>query len=148
MSSAAVFYPHVQLNERFAAAFEASSRLRVNVELCGAMTVLHVGGDVDISNVASWRCLLTAVSGATTAPGVLVIDIDPSSFLGLCAFTALADISEHCRDRGIDLRLVGTQPCIARVIALCQWDTELPVYPSLLTAARSRVQLGAIGFLN
>lgn len=134
MASAAVFYPHSQLNECFAEAFESASRLRVHVERSDAAMVLRVGGDIDLSNLASWRCLLGEVSGATVAPGTLIIDIDPAGFLGLCAFTALADTAEDCRRRGINLRLVDTQPALARVIALCQWDDELPIYPSVLAA--------------
>ncbi|MCV7419336.1 anti-sigma factor antagonist [Mycobacterium yunnanensis] len=98
------------------------------------VTVLRVGGDIDLTNVAAWRCVLAEVSAVATAPGALIIDLDAAHFLGLCAFTALADTAEHCRGRGIDLRVVGTQPVVARIIGVGLWDTLLPVHATVVAA--------------
>jgi len=114
------FYPHSRLNERFAGAFEQASRLLVTVERGEEVSVLRVGGQIDLTNVASWRVLLAAVSAATAADEALVVDLGATGFLGLCAFAALVETAEQCRDRGIDVRLVGTQPLLARFIGICR----------------------------
>lgn len=111
-----------------------SSRLRVSVEGSGAASVLRVTGDIDIITVAAWRNVVTQVVDAVAAPGVVVIEFDRASFLGLCAFTTLIEAAERCCRRGIELRLVGVPPSVSRISALRLWGTEWSVYPSVAAA--------------
>ncbi len=134
MSPLRAFLARPEWTSCFDAAGDGASRFGVDVGSLGDETVLRVHGDIDISNLASWRCVLAEASNATTPDGVLVIDVDAAGFLGLCTFTALADLSETCRRRGITLRLVATTPFIARIVALCQWENELPVFPTVSAA--------------
>ena len=113
------------------------SSLRVAVERLGTAVVLRVSGDVDASNIAAWRRVLAQVAGATTAPGTLVVDTRCLTFMAVCGFAALADTSTHCRRRGIALHVVGDRPALARVITVCGWQTELPVYRSVAAALQT-----------
>lgn len=134
MSPLRAFLARPEWTACFDAAVDGASRFEVDVESLGAKTVLRVRGDVDISNLASWRCVLAEASNATAPDGVLVVDVDAAGFLGLCTFTALAVLSEVCRRRDIALRLVSAKPSIARIVALCQWENELPVFPTVSAA--------------
>jgi anti-anti-sigma factor len=60
--------------------------------------------------------------------------------MGCCAFAVLADEAHRCRERGIELRLVGREAIIARIVDACGLGALLPIYPTadaaLASAAR------------
>lgn len=80
---------------------------------------------------------LEQIADATTAPGTLVVDTSSLTFMAVCGYAALTDTSTHCRRRGIALHVVGDRPALARVITVCGWHTELPVYPSVAAALQT-----------
>jgi anti-anti-sigma factor len=47
--------------------------------------------------------------------------------MGCCAYAALAEEAEHCRQRGVQLRLVSNQPVVSRMVAACGLSELLPV---------------------
>ena len=51
--------------------------------------------------------------------------------MACCAFAALAEEAERCRERGIELRLVSHQPIVARIVESCGLSQMLPVYPTV-----------------
>jgi anti-anti-sigma factor len=51
--------------------------------------------------------------------------------MGCCAYAALAEEAERCRQRGVQLRLVSNQPVVARVVAACGLSELLPVDDSV-----------------
>jgi anti-anti-sigma factor len=134
MVEAAMFRPHSRMNDCVAAPFSNAGPLRFVVERVESAVVLRVGGDIDASNIAAWQCLLNEVAGATAAPGPLVVDTTSLNFMGACGFAALATTSKQCRRRGITLCVVGNQAVLARIIAACRWQTELPAYGNVSAA--------------
>lgn len=126
---------HFPSNDSAVGQSEPAGPLRVAVERVGSAVVVRVGGDVDASNIATWRHLLDDVAGSTAAPGTFVVDTSALDFMAVCGFAALADTSRRCRRRGIAFCLVGDQlPLITRIIAACGWQTELPVYEDVSAA--------------
>jgi anti-anti-sigma factor len=96
--------------------------------------VVHVGGDIDASNEAVWQRLVKRSAAISIAPGPFVIDIRELEFLGSCAYAVLAQESVRCRRRGVNLRLVRSQPIVARTIAACGLRRLLPMYTTVETA--------------
>ncbi|MCV7077635.1 anti-sigma factor antagonist [Mycobacterium szulgai] len=110
------------------------SGLRAVTECTGSAVVVHVGGDIDASNEAVWQRLVSRSSAIAIAPGPYVIDIRELDFMGSCAYAVLAQESVRCRRRGVSLRLVSSQPIVARTIAACGLRRLLPMYSSVEAA--------------
>jgi anti-anti-sigma factor len=113
---------------------EPNSGLRSITECTGSAVVIHVGGDVDASNETVWERLVSRNAGSAIAPGPFVIDVRALEFMGSCAYAALADEAVRCRRRGVSLRLVCSEPVVARTIAACGLGHLLPIYTSVENA--------------
>lgn len=109
----------------------ARSTLRTTTERSGPAVIVHAGGELDASNESTWRRLLSEAAAATSPPSALVVDTGGLDFMGCCAFAALADEADQCRHRGVDLRLVSSQPVVARTIAACGLSDLLPIHDSV-----------------
>lgn len=110
------------------------SGLRAVTECTGSAVVVHVGGDIDASNEVVWQRLVSRSSAIAIAPGPYVIDVRDIDFMGSCAYAVLAQESVRCRRRGVSLRLVSSQPIVARTIAACGLRRLLPMYTSVEAA--------------
>ena len=73
---------------------------------------------------------LSEAAAVVTAPGPFVVDVSGLDFMGCCAFAALAEEAERCRERGVELRLVSHQAIVARIVQACGLSQMLPVYPT------------------
>lgn len=93
--------------------------------------MLYVGGEVDMANAETWRWLLAEVAAMTPAPGQLIVDVNGLEFVGIGAYRDLVEQAHRCRQRGIALCLVSRQSIVARVVEICGWDVELPLYSHL-----------------
>jgi anti-anti-sigma factor len=93
--------------------------------------IVTAGGELDASNEATWRRLLSEAAAAAGPPGPLVVDTGGLDFMGCCAYAALAEEAERCRQRGVDVRLVGNQPLVARIVAACGLGELLPIDDSV-----------------
>jgi anti-anti-sigma factor len=109
----------------------ARSTLRTTAERSGPAVIVHAGGELDASNEAIWRRLLSEAAAAASPPSALVVDTSGLDFMACCAFAALAEEAERCRLRGVDLRLVSSQRSVARVVVACGLDRLLPVHDSV-----------------
>ena len=105
----------------------ARSTLRATTERSGLAVIVSAGGELDASNEATWRRLLSEASAAACPPGPLVVDTSGLDFMGCCAYAALAEEAELCRDRGVEMRLVSSQPVVSRILAACGLSEVLPV---------------------
>jgi anti-anti-sigma factor len=110
------------------------SGLRAVTECDGSAVVVHVGGDVDAGNEAVWQRLVNRSAGIAIAPGPFVIDVRDLEFMGSCAYAVLAQAAVRCKRRGVSIRLVSSQPIVARTIAACGLRRLLPLYPTVETA--------------
>ena len=50
--------------------------------------------------------------------------------MGSCAYATLANEAVRCGRRGVNVRLVSSQPVVARTIAVCGLGRLLPMYTS------------------
>src|ERR1700722_18405011 len=89
---------------------DTQSGLRAFTECSGSAVVVHVGGDIDASNEGSWRRLVHRTAAIAMAPGPFVIDVRELEFMGSSGYAVLAEEAEQCRQRGVSLRLVSSQP--------------------------------------
>jgi anti-anti-sigma factor len=125
------FHPLMLSGRLISELARARSTLRATTERSGLAVIISAGGELDASNDATWRRLLSEASAAAGAPGPLVIDTSGLDFMGCCAYSALAEASERSRERGIEMRLVSNQPVVARVVRACGLSDLLPVDSSV-----------------
>jgi anti-anti-sigma factor len=123
---------HLMLSSRLISELaQARSTLRMTTERIGLAVIVTAGGELDASNEATWRRLLSEAAAAAGPPGPLVIDTSGLDFMGCCAYAALAEEAKRCRQRGVDVRLVGNQPLVARIVAACGLGELLPIDDSV-----------------
>lgn len=106
---------------------QAHSSLRATTERSGEAVIVSAGGELDASNDAAWRHLLSEASAAAGPPGPLVIDTSGLDFMGCCAYAALAEEAERARERGVAVRLVSRQSVVTRIVRACGLSELLPV---------------------
>jgi anti-anti-sigma factor len=113
-------FNHLTLSSRLISELaQASSTLRMTTERIGQAVIVSAGGELDASNEGTWRRLLNEAAAAAGPPGPLVVDTSGLDFMGCCAYAALAEEAENCRQRGVQLRLVSNQPVVSRMVAAC-----------------------------
>jgi anti-anti-sigma factor len=131
MSSFAIAEPsssHLMLSSRLISELaQAQSTLRTTTERSDSAVIVHAGGELDASNEAIWRHLLGEAAAAARPPGPLVVDTSGLDFMACCAFATLAEQAERCRGRGVEMRLVSSQPVVKRIVAACGLSELLPV---------------------
>jgi anti-anti-sigma factor len=113
---------------------DPNSGLRSITELSGSAVVIHVGGEIDASNESVWQRMVSRTASIAVAPGPFVIDIRELEFMGSCAYATLANEAVRCGRRGVNVRLVSSQPVVARTIAACGLGRLLPMYTSIQNA--------------
>jgi anti-anti-sigma factor len=135
MSTFALVEPsfhHLTLSGRLISELaQARSTLRTTIERSGLAVIVHAGGELDASNEATWRRLLSEAAAAAGPPGPLVVDTSGLDFMACCAYAALGEEAENCRRRGVDMRLVSNQPAVSRIVAACGLSNLLPVDDSV-----------------
>jgi anti-anti-sigma factor len=125
-------FNHLMLSSRLISELaQASSTLRMTTERIGQAVIVSAGGELDASNEDTWRRLLGEAAAAAGPPGPLVVDTSGLDFMGCCAYAALAEEAENCRQRGVQLRLVSNQPVVCRMVAACGLSELLPVDESV-----------------
>jgi anti-anti-sigma factor len=115
------------------------STLRATTQRNGPVVVIRAGGQVDASNEHTWHRLVFEAASVATQPGPFVVDVNGLDFMGCCAFAVLAAEAERCRRRGVELRLVSCDPCVARVIEACNLGDVLPLHPTTDSALSTAV---------
>jgi anti-anti-sigma factor len=133
------FHPLMLSGRLISELAQARSTLRATTERCDLAVIVSAGGELDASNDAVWRRLLSEAAAAAGPPGPLVVDLSGLDFMGCCAYSALAEQAERCRDRGVQMRLVSTQPVVSRILAACGFTEALPVDSSVDAALTSCV---------
>jgi anti-anti-sigma factor len=138
MSTFAIAEPsfnHLMLSSRLISELaQARSTLRTTIERSDLAVIVSAGGELDASNETTWRRLLSEAAMAAGSPGPLVVDISGLDFMGCCAYAALGEEAERCRRRGVEMRLVSSQPVVARIVTACGLSELLPVDDSVDTA--------------
>ena len=123
---------HLMLSSRLISELaRARSTLRMTTERIGLAVIVSAGGELDASNEGTWRRLLSEAAAAAGPQGPLVVDTSGLDFMGCCAYAALAEEAERCRQHGVQVRLVSNQPVVARVVAACGLSQLLSVDESI-----------------
>jgi len=125
------FHPLMLSSRLISELAQARSTLRATTERFGSAVIVTAGGELDASNDAAWRHLLSEASAAAGPPGPLVVDTDGLEFMGCCAYAALAEEAERARERGVEVRLVSAQSVVARIVRACGLTDLLPVDTSV-----------------
>jgi anti-anti-sigma regulatory factor len=74
---------HLMLSSRLISELaQARSTLRMTTERSGLAVIVTAGGELDASNEATWRRLLSEAAAAAGPPGPLVIDTSGLDFMG------------------------------------------------------------------
>jgi anti-anti-sigma factor len=121
-------FNHVMLSGRLISELARSrSTLRATTERSGDVVIVSAGGELDASNEATWRRLLSEAAAAANAPGPLIVDISGVDFMACCAYAALGEEAERCARRGVAVRLVSNQSHVTRIVATCGLSDLLPV---------------------
>jgi anti-anti-sigma factor len=121
--------PHLTLSTRLVYKLgDPHSTLRATTDRRGPAVLIYAGGEIDACNEHTWRHLVSEAASIVTTPGPLVVDVTGLDFMGCCAFAALADEAERCHRRGVELRLVSSQPVVARIVDACGLGGVLPIY--------------------
>jgi anti-anti-sigma factor len=135
MSTFAIAEPsfnHLMLSSRLVSELaQARSTLRTTIERSDLAVIVSAGGELDASNETTWRRLLSEAAMAAGSPGPLVVDTSGLDFMGCCAYAALGEEAERCRRRGVEMRLVSSQPIVARIVTACGLSELLPVDDSV-----------------
>jgi anti-anti-sigma factor len=113
---------------------DPNSTLRATTDRRGSALVISAGGEIDACNERTWRHLVVEAAAVVNAPGPLIVDVTGIDFMGCCAFTVLAEESQRCRDRGVEMRLVTHQPIVTRIVDACGLGRVLPIYPTVDSA--------------
>jgi anti-anti-sigma factor len=139
------FSTHLMLSTRLVCELgDPHSTLRATTDHSGPAVLIHAGGEVDACNERTWRQLLDEAAAVVTAPGPFVVDVSGLDFMGCCAFAALAEEAERCRERGVELHLVSHQPIVARLVESCGLGRMLPVYPTVDAALAGASAAGSV----
>jgi anti-anti-sigma factor len=121
------FHPLMLSSRLISELARARSTLRATTERFDLAVIVSAGGELDASNDAVWRRLLSEAAAAAAPPGPLVVDISGLDFMGCCAYAALAEEAQRCRHRGVEMRLVSNQPTVSRILKACGLSEALPV---------------------
>ena len=125
-------FNHLMLSGRLISELARSrSTLRATTERSGEVVIVSAGGELDASNEATWRRLLSAAAAAAGPSGLLVVDTSGVDFMACCAYAALGEEAESCERRGVEMRLVSNQHHVARIVAACGLSKLLPVDESV-----------------
>ncbi len=107
------------------------SKLRATTQRSGSAVIVHTGGEVDACNEDTWRHLLVEAAAAVIPSGMLVVDLTGLDFMACGAFSVLADQLASCRNRGVEVRLVTSQPVVSRILEACGLSDGLPVFATV-----------------
>ena len=76
------FHPLMLSSRLISELAQARSTLRATTERCDLAVIVSAGGELDASNDAAWRRLLSEAAAAAAPPGPLVVDISGLDFMG------------------------------------------------------------------
>jgi anti-sigma B factor antagonist len=95
--------------------------------------VLAIRGEIDVATAPRLRERLLEL--ADKSPSVAIVDLTEVSFIDSTALGVLVSGAKRFRGGGGDLRLVVTEPHIAKVFAITGLDDVFAIYPSAHEAA-------------
>lgn len=110
------------------------SALHVERTTVNDLVVLHLRGDVDLSNVAQLECALRETCGAFPDAGRILLDATGVDFLSVAGVTALVRGQRRCRERGLDFSVVADHRAVLRPLQATGVGEQFTVFASLEAA--------------
>ncbi len=104
------------------------------VEMVGGVPVVVTPEEVDITNAAGLRGVLTEAAAAR--PGTLVVDLSHTSFCDTAGIHALVSAHKQAEAERGELRLVIATPSVLRIFAITGLDHVIPHFPTREEALR------------
>src|SRR5215212_367853 len=103
---------------------------KLDVDHHGSVVVVHVDGEVDLSNAASvTEQLIAATSNTSTA---LVLDLSSTAYLDSSGVRLIFELAQRLRNRRQQLRLVVPDDSnIKRVLLLTEVERAVPMSSSV-----------------
>ena len=98
--------------------------------------VVTVRGEIDVASAPLLREELS--SGASTGTALCIVDLSAVTFVDSTALGVLVEAAQACRSAGSDLRLIVTDPHIAKVFAITGLDDVFSIYADGATASVRR----------
>jgi anti-sigma B factor antagonist len=99
--------------------------------------VVHVAGEIDLTNASDLREDLAKAVARARPSDVVVADLTRVEFLGSSGLAVLMDIDEQCRAKQTRLSVVAVNPAVVRPLAITGLDRILSVVGSLDSVIRS-----------
>jgi anti-anti-sigma factor len=118
------------------------SALHVERTTVNDLVVLHLRGDVDLSNVAQLECALRETCGAFPDAGRILLDATGVDFLSVAGVTALVRGQRRCRERGLDFSVVADHRAVLRPLQATGVGEQFTVFASLEAAVESCLIVG------
>ena len=103
--------------------------MEISSKLAGTITVITITGSIDS---LSYGQVISAVSEQAASGQVrILIDLTGVDFMSSAGLRAILAGIKETREKGGDLRLVGAQPGIEKVLKISGFDSLLKSYPDL-----------------
>jgi anti-anti-sigma factor len=113
--------------------------LRVTIGRTGNTVVVRVRGVVDLHTAAGFSSALRTRWPVERQPSSMVVDLTGIRFMSVAGLSVLVALARRCRTQDVTLRLVATDRCVLRPMALTGLDRMFDIVPTLLAATRPRV---------
>ena len=110
----------------------AEQVIDLDVERKGDVTLVHVGGEVDMLTTPMLSTCLSEQLHAE--PAMLVLDLRRVGFLGSSGLAALVTARDDASARGVVLRLVSADHAVLRPLTATGLTELFDIYPDLETA--------------
>jgi anti-sigma B factor antagonist len=114
-----------------------TTRLHVAREEFGELVVLHVYGEVDLSNVELLEQALQQACTGAPHSGRVVVDATAITFLSAAGMAALVQAQLNCQDRGLDFAVAANQRAVVRALRVAGLDALVKIFPSLKAACET-----------
>lgn len=105
----------------------------VETESLDGVQVVHISGEIDISNEKAVNARV--MEAASAAPGPMLIDLSGTRYLDSAGVRILFDVAAHFRAAQRLLKVIAPESAtIRRVLTITRFDEHVPIYNSLAEA--------------
>jgi len=115
------------------------SGLEIRTDLSGETAVVHVVGEVDMSNAPTLLAAVLDACAVVSEPAPLVVDLTGVDFFGSSGITVLVQAHQRCRAQRTPLRVVSTGRAVPRTLHIAGLDKVLDIRDSVADATRVQV---------
>lgn len=108
--------------------------ITVSVTRYGTHVVVQVSGEIDLSTRGEFEQHLDQAVRSVPPSSALIVDLRGVEFLGSSGLAALLVTHNAAEERGVALRLVGTQRAVRRPVEVAGLSQALGLYDTVESA--------------